>query len=44
MIAGVIDLTESIKKDQDGHPNFSSIVKESTEILKEFQKTLGEKK
>ncbi|MCX7375863.1 MAG: hypothetical protein NTY94_03895, partial [Alphaproteobacteria bacterium] len=35
---------ESSSDNLSTRPNFSSIVKESTEILREFQKTLGEKK
>jgi hypothetical protein len=41
--AGVIDLSDSIKRGADGHPTFASIAKESGELLKEFHATLSGK-
>ena len=34
--AGVIDLTEAIKRGPDGHPTFDSIYDEVKSILKDF--------
>lgn len=42
--AGVIDLTESIKRGADGHPTFESVEKETGAILQDFYATIQEKK
>lgn len=39
--AGVIDLTGTVKRDPDGHPNFASISKEVAAILKDLHAMLG---
>jgi len=41
--AGVIDITESVKKGRDGHPILESIIEETKSILKEFQEIIGSK-
>jgi hypothetical protein len=35
--AGVIDLSDTVKRGTNGHPDFRSILAESSSILKEFQ-------
>lgn len=39
--AGVIDLTDAIKRGPDGHPTFDSLSKESRTLLMEFQTTMA---
>lgn len=39
--AGVIDLSNSVKRGENGHPDFDSIEGECNEILKDFYETLG---
>jgi len=39
--AGVIDLTDAIQRGADGHPTFSSIAKETSDILQSFHGALS---
>jgi len=39
--AGVIDLSDSVKRGLDGHPTFASISRETDELLRDFQLTLS---
>lgn len=39
--AGVIDLSDAVKRGQNGHPTLESLIKESSAILKDFHTTIG---
>jgi len=42
--AGVIDVTDAVKKGANGHPTFESLQEQSDAILVDFNKTLSSKK